>query len=145
MIGEARQRLSFDRDGYLCNNPGVFRLAPARLLALAVLTAWLLPGAGALAAGVHMLTHDGHAGELASHLALGVVHGHAHGIAEPTHDHPAACYGVAQALLAWTTASVLAAVAGSALPAASLSSTPANPPRRPPPEPLFYSHCALLL
>jgi hypothetical protein len=75
---------------------------------------------------------------------MGVVHGHSHGVAEPTHEHPAADPGGSQAL-SWPSAIGVTVLAGPAVPPPAPPATPPTLARRPPPEPLLYSHCALLL
>lgn len=112
-----------------------------RLASLALLAAWLTPGAIALGLGVHL---DLHHGTPPAEWALAVEHGHSHAAADPEHEHSGTRAEAARAALDPMTAGVT----GDGPPALAIRERrPAPEPSRPlrPPRPaLFTLHCALL-
>ncbi len=126
-------------------------MATARIASALVLTAWTLPGAGALAVGLH-LTLEEHGPHGARHaleildLAQAAAHGHHHDAeAAADHDHDARVDGPGPIVRPGHSGSAV-------LPApTSLESVPParsvqdGSPRRGPPVPLFTAHCSLLL
>ena len=122
-----------------------------RLLPAVVLVLWMAPSLGALGIAVHLALdhhgpHDaGHAEEI-SELARTATHGHHHDLAAGTdHEHEARVDEPAPAI---KPGSSPVAVLPAPAPARPSLAEPARrdvPPRRPPPDPLFATHCSLLL
>lgn len=116
----------------------------ARLAALLVLASWIVPVAVTLGVGLHLTLHHHHSGERAPELTLAAVHGHAHELGEPEHEHDARLADAPRAPLRPVSAPAAVPTDVAAFPevtpAAGYAST-----ARPPPLSLFTAHCALLL
>lgn len=126
--------------------------APAhRLVSALVLVLWTAPGLGALGLAVHLALdhhgpHDaGHAEEL-SKLARTATHGHHHDLeAGSDHEHEARVDEPAPAIKPGSSPVGVISSPASARPSLAEPARPDVPPRRPPPDPLFATHCSLLL
>lgn len=122
-----------------------------RLLPVVVLGLWMAPSLGALGVAVHLALdhhgpHDaGHAEEI-SELARTATHGHHHDLeAGSDHEHEARVDEPAPAIKPGSSPVGVISSPASARPSLAEPARPEVPPRRPPPGPLFASHCSLLL
>jgi hypothetical protein len=121
-----------------------------RLLPALVLLVWMVPGVAALGVGLHLtFDHRGpHQDEQAPDLAglpHAATHGHHHDTAVPDHEHHAAVDGFAPALRPSPAPVAMLAAPTSVSAPMARPATPASSPRRGPPDPLFTTHCSLLL
>ena len=128
----------------------MLRSACQRSLVLVLLVLWMAPGASALALSLHVaLDHHGreHQDDPLPHtdeLILATVHGHHHAELASEHEHSAALEKTPTVRRA-PKVSTLAAGASNVVPASAPSDTTDARLLRAPPDPLFCTHCSLLL
>ena len=124
-----------------------------RVLATALLAAWMAPAAGALSVGLHLtlVEHDGHDPHRAehveeiAHLIRVAAQAHRHATPPPACDLATRAEGGALTLKSCGPA---LSVTGAVVCPEQARTDPSLLPcslRRGPPDPLFTSHCSLLL
>jgi hypothetical protein len=115
-----------------------------RLVAFALLAAWLAPGLLALATSLHVGLHHPHAAAEAAGWLVAVEHGHSHAVGDAEHEHPGTPAERLRAAFDPRAAGVAAEAPTLPAVAEPAAAPEQPPPLRPPRPPLYSLHCALL-